>query len=195
MRSTVAARSKVRGGTAAPGCPGERSSPGVRLSFIGLKRVAGLGPAGQPRAGSPYAGFGGKLLCVGDSVNHAPSVLPQVHRPIATEHNSYRPPHPAAFFRFARREPSGNEIFRSALGLAFIVEFYADNFVSGRNAAIPRSVKRDEDVVPILGRELRPFIKRESQRSGVRLNLDLRLDHTLAAVFLSFSSGSSLREG
>jgi hypothetical protein len=88
----------------------------------------------------------------------------------------------------ARGEPTGNEIFRAAHGLAFVVEFHADHFVSGWNAAIPRSMKRYEDVVPVLGGELRPFIKRESQRSGVRLHLDLGLDDILAAVFSSFRS-------
>src|ERR1700674_5323571 len=123
-----------------------------------------------------------KLLCVGDPVNRAPSIVAHVHRPITTERNPHRTPHPAAFLRLARRQPSANEIFRAALGLAFIVEFHADNLVSGRSAAIPRAMKCDEDVVPVFSRELRSFIKRESQRGGVRLHLDLRRNHILATI-------------
>src|SRR6267143_3188057 len=112
------------------------SSPGVRLFFVGLERVAGLRPAGQPGAAVPTRArpWRANLSCVRDPVDHARSIVAHIHRPVATEHNPHRTPHPAAFLRFARREPSGNEVFRTALGLAFIVEFHSYNLVSGRNA-------------------------------------------------------------
>ena len=40
-------------GTAALGCPGERSSPGVSFSILAFKSAAALRPAGQPRAAVP----------------------------------------------------------------------------------------------------------------------------------------------
>src|SRR4029077_13750449 len=125
---------------------------------------------------------GVELFCVCDPVNRSPSIIAHVHRPVPAERNPYRTPHPAAFLRSARREPSGNEVFRAALGLSFIVEFHAHDFVSGRNASIPRTMKCDEDVVPVLRRELRGFIKRESQRGGMRLHLDLRSNYILATI-------------
>src|SRR5208337_4254644 len=125
---------------------------------------------------------GRKSLCVRDPINNTAGVVAQVHRPIAAERNPYRAPHPPAFLCFAGCQPSGNEVFDSALRLAFVVEFHAYYFVSGGDAAIPRSVEGREEVVAILGREHRSFIKRESERSRVRLHLDFRRDHALAAV-------------
>src|ERR1700690_2436633 len=77
-------------------------------------------------------------------------------------------------------------MFRTAQGLPFIVEFYAYDFVAGGNAAVPRSVKGDEDVVSIFSGELGTFTKCYSQRSGVRLHLNFRLEHILAVIVSSF---------
>src|SRR5271167_2450247 len=96
-----------------------------------------------------------ELLCVYHSVNHAPRVIAHVHRSVATERNPHGTPHPPVFLRFARRQPSGDEIFCAALRLAFVVEFHAYDFVPGRLAAIPRTMKCYEDVVAVLGGELR----------------------------------------
>src|SRR5208282_3553817 len=124
--------------------------------------------------------WGRTLVRVCNPVDDTARVVAQVHRPIAAEHDPHWAPHPPAFLLLARRQPSGDEILRTALRLAFVVELYAHDFVAGRNAAIPRSMKRDEDVVLVFDRELRPFIKREPQRSGVRLHLNLGLHHILA---------------
>src|SRR5208282_948225 len=130
------------------------------------------------------------LLAVRDPVDHTPRVVTQIHRPVTTKRNPHRTPHPTSSFLLARCQPPGNEILRATLRLPFVVESHAYNFVSGRNAPIPRSMKCDEDVVPVIGGELRPFIKGEPQRSRVRLHLDLGLEHVLAAGFFR----SRLRE-
>src|ERR1035441_4051858 len=130
--------------------------------------------------GCPYAGD--KSLCVCDPVDHVTRIIAQIHRSIAAEYNPDRTPHPPAFLRFAWRQPPCNEIFYAGLWLSFVVEFHAHYFVSRWNAAIPRSVEGHEDVVAILRREHRPFVEREPQRSGVRLHLDLRPGHILAAI-------------
>src|SRR5260370_34505016 len=94
-----------------------------------------------------------------DPVDHSGRVVAQVHRSIAAEYNPHRTPHPPPFLRFARRQPSGNEVFHAALRLPSIVKFNAHNFVSRWNAAIPRPMKCYEEVVSVLGGKLRTFLK------------------------------------
>ena len=76
---------------------------------------------------------------------------------IGAEYNSRRAPTPAPSFVL----PSGNEVLRATHRLAVIVQLYADNFVAIRNAPVPGSVERDEDVVTVLRRKRRPFVERE----------------------------------
>src|ERR1700692_4990870 len=66
-----------------------------------------------------------------------------------------------------------------------VIELYPDDFVSGGNVAIPRSMECDENAVLIFGGKFRALIKRESQRSRMRLHLDLGTDHALAAIVAS----------
>lgn len=120
------------------------------------------------------------LLAVRDPVDHTPRVVTQIHRPVTTKRNPHRTPHPTSSFLLARCQPPGNEILRATLRLPFVVESHAYNFVSGRNAPIPRSMKCDEDC---------------SSFSRAPLSNDSAEENPCNAVFISVPAKITVRRG
>jgi len=85
-------------------------------------------------------------------VDDASGIVADVDRSFRADNDVYRAAHPLAFVGLSRLNEAGNEVFFD-LGFPLFADLYANNFVSGWAAAIPGTVKCDQQVIVIVGGE------------------------------------------
>src|SRR5438270_2669727 len=107
-------------------------------------------------------------------VAHSPDrlvrVLAEEQAAVFRDRDSDRPPPHISF----RRDEAGYEVFVIAARFAGrLVERDADDFVSSATLAVPRAVKRGEDVAFVFGGKLRAVVEAKIQRRRMTLDEDI----------------------